>query len=443
MALLASGTASAATLSLNDALGLAYETNPELDSQRAAQRGNDEGVAQAHAGWRPTINLNGSYGYESLSAQLQPRLTLLDSHPIEADITLAQNIYRGGRTEAEVSKAKAIVRAGVAQLQQTEIGVLLDASTTYLDVVRDETIFQLRKETVAALQKQLQATKDQFGVGELTRTDVAQAQARLAGAEADLVNAQGQLNVSRSNFEHVIGRPPETLETDPAMPKLPISEEQAVEIATHDSPAIVGARENWKAADYAVQDALGALLPQISVNAQYQLSQGSLDSQQGTGTQHLASVIGQITVPIYQGGADESGVRQAKDQRAQAELGIVDAQRQTNASTRTAWQAYTAATASIEADKAEVRADEVAFQGVKQEQQVGSRTVLDVLNAQQELSSARIGLASALHDAHIAAYELLGSMGWLTAKKLNLRVQIYDPAENYNDNAARWFGFGK
>lgn len=445
-ALCASGGASAATFTLNDALGLAYETNPELDAARAGQRANDEGVNQAHANWRPQISLNGSWGYESVQVptpQQRRHIEMLRAQPTTADATLTENIYRGGSTVAEVSKAKALVRAGIAQLEQTEAGVLLDAVTSYMDVVRDETTLRLRQNNVAVLEKQLQATKDQFGVGELTKTDVAQAQARLAGAQAELVNAQGQLNVSRSNFEHVIGRPAETLETDPAFPKLPPTEQQALAIASQDSPAIIGAHESWKAADYAVEDALGALLPQVSVNAQYQLTENSFDVNQfAKGTQHIASVFGQVTVPVYQGGAEDSAVRQAKDQRAQAEVAIVDSERQTEAATQTAWQAYTAAQASIASDEVQVNADQAAFDGVKQEQQVGSRTVLDVLNAQQELLTAQEGLIAAKRDAHVAAYQLLGAMGWLTAKKLNLRVQIYDPMQNYKDNATRWLGLG-
>jgi TolC family type I secretion outer membrane protein len=276
----------------------------------------------------------------------------------------------------------------------------------------------------------------------LTRTDVAQSRARLADAQANLVNAQGELGVSRSNFEHVIGRPPETLEQNPPLPKLPSTEDQAVSIGLHENPAIVAANESAKAADYAVVDATGALLPTVSLNAQYQLSQDSLESTEGTGVQHITSVIGQVTIPIYQGGAEESAVRQAKDQRSQAEIEIADTQRQAVAATQTAWQAYTVAKGSIASDEIAVNANQEAFDGVKAEQQVGSRTVLDVLNAQQELLTAQIALVSAERDAQVAAYQMLSALGWLTAKKLALRVQLYDPSQNYKDNATRWFGFG-
>ncbi|MGH6878208.1 MAG: TolC family outer membrane protein [Rhizomicrobium sp.] len=442
---LGSQTGWAATLTLSEAMGVAYETNPQLDAARAGQRVNDEGVNQAEANWRPTVNLNGSYGYETLqvgSGGYNPLPETLASHPLNAGVQLSQNVYRGGRTAAEISKAKATVRAGIAQLTLTEEGVLLDAATAYMNLVRDEATLLYREDNVAALQKQLDASEEEFKVGELTRTDVAQSRARLADSQADLVNAQGELEVSRSNFEHVIGRPAETLETNPPIPRLPDTQEQAVDLAMQSNPAIVQALENAKAADYAVVDAIGALLPTVSIDAQYQLTQDSLESTYGTSVQHVTSLIGQLTVPIYQGGAEDSAVRQAKDQRAQAEIEVADTERQTVASTQTAWQAYVVAKGSIASDQIAVSANREAYDGVRAEQQVGSRTVLDVLNAQQELLNAQVAFVGAQRDAQVAAYQLLSALGWLTAKKLALPVQVYDPAKNYEENSTRWFGFG-
>ncbi|MGD0190035.1 MAG: TolC family outer membrane protein [Rhizomicrobium sp.] len=437
---LVSGGARAETFTLVDALAVAYETNPALDSARAGQRATDEDVAQANANWRPQVNVSGSYGYEGIHGGLGIPGTY-PLHPLTTQVTVAEPVFRGGRTYAEVGKAKATVRAGRAQLVNTEQSVLFDAVSAYMDVVRDEATLKLRQNNVAVLQKQLDATQEQFRVGELTRTDVAQSQARLAGAQADLVTAQGQLAVSRSNFEHVIGRPAETLEDQPAFPRLPSSQDTAVQIATNQNPALIQAREEAKAADYAVDDALGALLPQVSVNGQYQYSQGSITGF-SIGTQHITSLLGEVTVPIYQGGAEESAVRQAKQQRGQAQLAIADTQRQVEDATRTAWQAYVTAEATIKSNKAQVAANEVAFDGVKQEQQVGSRTILDVLNAEQELLNAEVAVVSSQRDSYVAAYQLLGAMGLLTARNLALQVKLYDPVENYNDNASRWFGLG-
>jgi outer membrane protein len=344
------------------------------------------------------------------------------------------------QTFAQVGKAKAQVKSGRAQLLSTEETVLLDGVTAYMDVVRDEATVKLRENNVAVLQKQRDATQEQFKVGELTRTDVAQSQARLAGAQADLINAQGQLAVSRSNFEHAIGRPAETLENEPALPALPKEQQIAIDQAEKRNPYLVAARENAKAADYAVDSADGALMPQLSVNGQYQYTQSN--PSYGPGAFHILTVTGNLNVPIYQGGAEEAAVRQAKELRGQAELNVADTERQVLDSTRTAWQAYTSAEATIASNQAQVEANKVAYQGVKLEQQVGARTILDVLNAEQELLNSQVSLVTSKRDAAVAAYQLLSAIGALTAKDLALHVKAYDPLEHYENDAGRWIGLG-
>lgn len=311
-----------------------------------------------------------------------------------------------------------------------------------MNVVRDLATLKLRENNVSVLQKQLDATQEQFKVGELTRTDVAQAQARLSGAQSDEVAAEGQLSISRSNFEHYIGRPAETLEDQPPLPALPHQEEQALQLALQQNPFLTQAQENVKAADYAVDDAAGALAPQLSVQGQYQYEADSPLSGLGNGAANVTSVLGNLTIPIYQGGADESLVRQAKEQKSQAQMAVSDAERQVADATRSAWQSFTSAQAAIASNKAQVQADQVAYDGVKQEQQVGSRTVLDVLNAEQELLNSEVAVVVSQHDACVAAYQILSAIGQLTAKRLALHVQLYDPRAYYNDNASRWFGFG-
>lgn len=442
---LGSGAATGETLTLNDALGMAYEYNPSLEAQRAGQRATDEGVNQANANWRPQIAASGTYGLDqvhgpgdSVAFGIPPKAAY---HPLTSQLSVTEALFRGGRTYAEIAKAKALVKAGRAQLTVVEETVLVDAVTAYMDVVRDEATLGLRQNNVAVLQKQLDATQEQFKVGELTRTDVAQSQARLAGAQSDLVTAEGQLGISRSNFEHVVGRAAGTLETEPGLPKLPASENDAVAAAIQQNPNLVVAREQERAANYAVDDALGALLPQISVSGQYQYTQGSPQSFP-IGAEHYTQVLGQVTVPIYQGGAEESVVRQAKDLHSQTQLAAADTERQVVDATRSAWQSFVTAQATIRSAKAQVAANSVAFDGVKQEQQVGSRTILDVLNAEQELLNAQVTVVSSERDTYVAAYQLLADMGLLTAQSLRLQVPIYDPKEYYDDNAARWLGLG-
>jgi outer membrane protein len=423
---------------LRDALGMAYETNPQLDAQRAALRATDENVAQANAGWRPSINAQSTYGFQDTHAKVLG----MDTHPLTSQIVVSQPLYRGGRTVAEVSRAKAQVRAGRAQLTGTEQNVLLDAVTAYMDVVRDAKSLRLKQHNVADLQKQLDATREQVRVKELTFTDLAQAQARLSGAQADLVDAEGQLQVSRSSFERTIGRPAETLEERPPMPPMPATLDQTLQVALKTNPFLLQAQENARAADYAVDDAASALQPQVALQGEYQYAQDQPNGLGGLQTDRVTAVLGQLTVPLYQGGADEAQVRQAKEQRSQAQLAVADAERQVLDATRSSWECSRAAVSSIASERAEVAADQTALDGVRQEQQVGTRTVLDVLNAEQELLNAQVAEVDAEHNATVAAFQLLSAMGWLTAKNLALPVKYYDPTQHYEEDADRWFGFG-
>ncbi|HEY1837079.1 MAG: TolC family outer membrane protein [Rhizomicrobium sp.] len=447
---LGTAAAQAQTFSLKEALATAYETNPQLDAQRAALRATDEGVAQANANWRPTINFQGSYGYQDTliggARSLPPSFgvsSAATNHPLLGQVVISQPLFRGGRTWAEIGRAKSQVRAGAAQLTDVEEGVLLDAVTAYMDVVRDAATVRLRQNNVAVLQKQLDATQEQFKVGELTRTDVAQSQARLAGAQADLTAAVGQLQISRSNFEHFVGRPAELLQEHPAFPPLPLSESAAIDGSLELNPTVVAAKENERASDYAVDDAAGALLPQLSIQGQYQYAHNPAQTELGVGNnEHITAVTGQLTIPIYQGGGEEASVRQAKQLDAQAKLNIADAQRQVVDATRTAWESYASAVAAIQSNKAQVDANTVALDGVHQEQQVGSRTILDVLNAEQELLNSQVAVVSSERNAEVAAYQVLSATGKLTARDLGLPVKLYDPKEYYDDNAGRWFGLG-
>ncbi|HKD23327.1 MAG TPA: TolC family outer membrane protein [Rhizomicrobium sp.] len=429
-------SASAETFTLNEALGVAYETNPQLEAARAGLRATDEGVAQANSNFRPNVSAGGSYGYEKISPAIGGLPT---ASPLTGQLQLNQNIFNYSDI-AQISKAKSQVKAGRAQLVSAEENVLLAAVTAYMNVVRDEATVKLRENNVAVLQKQRDATQEQFKVGELTRTDVAQSQARLAGAQADLINAQGLLAISRANFEHQIGRPAETLESEPLLPALPKEQQGALDLALKLNPNLLAARENVKAADHQVDVALGALMPQVTVNGQYQYAQNSPTF--GPFTAHTFTVLGNVSVPIFQGGGEDAAVRQAKELRGQAQMLASDTERQVIEQTRTAWQAYTSAVATIASNQAQVEANKVAYQGVKLEQQVGARTILDVLNAEQELLNSQVSLVTSKRDAAVAAYALLSAVGTLTAKGLALNVHSYDPIEHYDDNAGRWIGLG-
>ena len=445
------------SLTLDEALAVAYETNPQLAAQEASLRATDENVAIANGGWRPTISAGGTYAYQQyfFFPQVVPgfgTFSNISAHPFQGALTVTQPIFRGGRTVAQIGRAKAQVRAARAQLLAAEQTVLLSAATAYMDVVRDGAILRLREHNVQVLQKQADATQAQFNAGSLTRTDVAQSQARLAGSQSDLTAAKSQLAISVANFLQAVGREPETLEIEPALPKaLPTGADESIVLALKQNPAMVTARENEVAADYAVDDALGTLLPTFSVQGQYGYGQGSLVSPTGQlqidsgpphTADHVVSVTGQLNVPLYQAGVEEATVRQAKELHAQASLNVSVSDRQVRDAVTTAWSTFESAEASIASNEAAEHANEIAFEGVSKEQQVGGRTILDVLNAEQELLNSAVALVTAKRNAEVAAFQVLSANGSLTAANLGLKVKLYDPLEHYEDDAGRWIGLG-
>jgi outer membrane protein len=430
-----------AHFSLTEALGMAYETNPQLAAARAGVRATDETVAQANAGWRPNIGATGTYGFEKYKITGEPKW--IGTHPLQAQLGVTQNLFRGGRTYAEIGKAKANVRAARAQLLAEEQTVLLMAATAYMDVVRDESIVDLRRHNVDVLRRQRDSTAIEFKAGSLTRTDVAQSEARLAGAQAALTAAEGQLAISRAGFMQTIGRPAETLEDHPAFPALPANEDAVLGRALRGNPALLASQENERAASYAVDEAIGAMLPEVSVTGGYQYSQQSYSSTLGAGqVTHGLGIIGQVNIPIYQGGAEQATLRQVKELHAQAVLNVSLTDRQVHEAVASAWNTYQTAMASIASNEATEKADQIAFTGVSKEQRVGGRTILDVLNAQQELLNAQVAVVTSRRDATVAAFQVLAAGGGLTAKALGLKVRLYDPLEHYESDAARWIGFG-
>jgi outer membrane protein len=446
------GSASAQPMTLEEALGFAYETNPQLAAQQAALRATDEQVAQANAGWRPTVNAQGSYGVQHFGftpfapdpSNPSATVSTAATHPVQGELTVTEPIFRGGRTYAEIRRAKAFVRAGRAQLISVEQTVLLSAITAYMDVVRDTAIVKLRQSNVGVLTKQRDATSIQFKAGALTRTDVAQSEARLAGAQSDLTSAQGQLAVSRANFLQAIGRPAETLVNEPSLPVVPGNEAELTAAALKQNPILVSAVENERAASFSVDDAYGTLLPELSLQGQYFYSHGNLTNNVGgpQATDHGVAVLGLLNVPIYQGGADHAAVRQAHELHDQARQNVDFANRQVEDTATSSWESFQSALGTIKSNEATEQADEIAFEGVSKEQQVGGRTILDVLNAQQELLNAQVAVVTAKRNTVVAAYQVLAAEGGLTAKSLGLKVKFYDPEEHYDDDASRWIGFG-
>lgn len=448
-AALMSVPACAEPLTLADALGLAYESNPQLAAQQAALRATDEQVAQANAGWRPQVNAQGSYGMERFGfTPFQPvpggpTVATASEHPVQGQLTVTEPIFNY-ETYSNIRRAKALVRAGRAQLTDTEQNVLLAAVTAYMNVVRDTAIVKLRQANVALLTKQRDSTTAEFNAGSLTRTDVAQSEARLAGGQSDLTTAQGQLATSRANFLQTIGRPAETLETDPVLPKLPGNETDVLAVAGKQFPLLLAAEENERAAQFATDAAYGALAPQFQVQGQYFYSHGSLTNSIGAAgsTDHGVALMGQVNVPLYQGGQEYATIRQDVQLRDEARRNVETQSRQAEEAGTSAWETFQSAEATIQSNEATERADEIAFRGVSREQQVGGRTIIEVLNAQQELLNAQVAVVTSHRDAMVAAYQVLSATGALTAKTLGLKVKLYDPVEHYDEDESRWIGFG-
>lgn len=432
----------AAADSLQDALVKAYQSNPQLLAERANLRATDEEVAQAIAQWRPKVSINADYSKihseSKTDALIGPPIRQLSrTDSWGADVTATQTVFAGGRILAQRRQADANVNAGRARLHSTEQTVFLNTIAAYMNVVRDEAVLKLNEANVGLLRKQLEAAKARFDVGEITRTDVAQAEARLAAGLAQETSAQAALKASRLSYERSVGEAPGTLDPKPVIPGMPETEVQAREIANAQNPNLVAARAQEDAAKYGVDFAVGLMLPTVTVQASYGRSgQDRFRETVGDDSRLTATA----SIPLYQGGTEWSGIRQAKELNNRARLSVEDARRATDEGVQNAWEAYRAAKASSEANRQQVKAAEIAFEGVEQEQEVGSRTTLDVLNQQQELLNARVALVRSERDEIVASYSLLSAVGKLTAQNLELPVQVYDPVDNYDMQTWRPLG---
>lgn len=436
---LASSPASAE--SLTDALVSAYQSNPDLLSARAGQRATDEQVPQALSGWLPTITAQGSYGTARQNAKVTSSSPTVktDTNPLTGAVTLNQNIFAGGRTVSATNVAENTVEAGRNALTNAEQQTLLDTVVAYMDVIKNQSVVELQKNNVDVLKRQLEATKDRFRVGELTRTDVAQSEARLSGSRTALTQAEAQLTASRSAYAKVVGHAPEMLDKPTPSAMVPQSEEEARDVAIKNNPNIQAARAAERARRSAISLAKGSLLPSLDLQAQYQYGR---EASSGVHVADETSVIGVLTIPLYQGGAEYSRVREAKELHSQSMMDIAVAERAVDENVRNAWEAVRSARASIISSEEQVKANEIALEGVKQEEEVGSQTTLDVLNAEQELLNARVSLVTAQRNLAVADYGLLAATGQLTAKQLGLPVKYYDPVENYDNVHYKAIGFG-
>ncbi|MDE0392807.1 MAG: TolC family outer membrane protein [Rhodospirillales bacterium] len=414
---------------LEEALVLAYQNNPALQAQRARLRAVDEEVPEALAGWRPTIEIAGDVGalYSNTDGMI-PNSGSSTVAPYGVGFSAVTPLYQGGRVAAQVESAENRVNAGRAQLQAVEQSILLDTVTAYMDVLRYGAEIELSRSSERVVRRQLQAAQDRLEVGEVTRTDVAQAEARLAQAGAERVMAEGGMMSARAFFRQVVGAPPGTLSWPPVPMGLPETEEDALAAAAGGNPSIAASSFIAEASEAEIEVAASALRPQVAIVGDVRQRFDSSDLIESSTD---ASLKATLRVPLYQGGAANARIRQSKQISAQRRLELDQTRRAVQEQVAHAWRALTSAQAQISAFESQVAAAAVALDGVEQETRVGLRTTLDVLDAEQEHFKAQINLVRAQREAIVAAYQLNAAVGALTARQLGLPVDLYDPEEHY------------
>lgn len=425
--------------SLQEALVLAYQANPALAAAQAELRAIDEGVPQALSGWRPNIAASGEVGRGwRETAPASPVFGGKSNlRPLGASLNIKQPLYNGGSTVAQTDSAEAAVLAGRFDLSAVEQQVLREAIVAYVDVLRDAAVLDLNRNNEQVLRRQLEANQNRFEVGEITRTDVAQAEARLSRATADRITAEGGFLVSRAAYSRAIGQAPGALSKPPPLPVSTDSFEQALEIAFRNNPQLNAALHREESARHQISAASGALLPELSVNATLSRNEeGSIKDFVAKD----ARVTANVTVPLYESGNAYSQVRQLRQINAQRRLQVDDARRLVRESLTAAQENLVTARANLEARRTQIEASVSALAGIRQEAEVGARTVLDVLDAEQETLDARVALVRAERDEYVANADLQAALGQLTAEAMGLPVQRYDPTVNYDRVRNKWIG---
>jgi outer membrane protein len=434
---LLTGAMAEAAETLTEALVKTYAGNPTIMAQRAQLRSLDEGVALARAAGRP--QLSGTAGFNQDLTQTGGGA----GRNVSAGITASYPLFNGGRVRNSIRAADERVLAGRANLKATEGDIFTEAVGAYMDVIRDRSIVTLNQNQVRVLETNLQATRDRFEVGDLTRTDVAQSEARLALAQSTLATAEGRLTGSEENYRRVIGELPDELAPPPPLPLLPATADEAVEIALANNSDLVAIAAQIRAAGRDVSVARAGRLPEVSAgaNGSYANYLGTADRQFAVGapdSQQQTSVLVSARIPIYQGGLVGARVRQSQALQSQLLEQGVGIERLVVANTRAAFSSYRAAVEAIESNQVAVNANTLALEGTRAEQTVGTRNVLDVLNAEQELLNSQVALVTARRDAYVAGFALLNAMGKAEAEDLNLDGgTLYDPLVHYNRTRRR------
>ena len=434
-AMLLAGTASADTL--REALVSTYQTNPTIAAQRESLRATDANVAIARAGGRPQVAAE--VGVNRALSRSGVLLRPGSKGPvITGGLDLSLPLFQGGRVSNSIRAANTRVEAGRATLRAVEGDIFTEGVAAYMDVIRDRSIVELNENQVRVLTTNLEATRDRFEIGDVTRTDVAQSEARLSLARANLATAQAQRSASEENYRRVIGRSPDALASPPPLPPLPASGEKAVRIALVNNPDVIASVRQAEAARLDVRTVRAERLPTVSgvLSGDYANTIGSVAGP-NTGTQ---TTIGLNTrIPLYQGGLPSARIRQAQALEGQILEQVIGTERAVVANTRSAFAAFDAAQRAIQSNQIAVEANELALEGARAERTVGTRTVLEVLNAEQELLQSQVALVTARRDQYVAGFQLLNAMGQAEADDLGLEGgPLYDPTGNYRRVTRSW-----
>jgi outer membrane protein len=431
----------AAAETLADALVKTYQNNPQLNAERARQRGTDENVPQALSGYRPQL-------VASLSAGLQAVRNVLPNNTIQSTnlkpwtigLTVTQVLFNGYKTANNVRVSEFQVKSGREALRNVEQGVLLDAVTAYMNVMANYALTEAQKTNVQVLREIQATTQRRLNAGDVTPTDTAQAESRLSRGLADLNAAQVALAISKQIYSEVIGEPPAGLTAASPVDRLiPPSQPTSLETASHEHPAVLGAGYDVDVATTSIKLAESALLPQLSVQGSVS-RQVQNDPTLSVQKEDQASVVGQLSVPIYDGGMAASQTRQAKEVASQSRMVLEQVRNQARTAVISAWVSNEGTKVALTASESEVHAAEIALQGVRREAAGGQRTTIDVLNAQQDLTNARSRLIGAQRDRVIASYTLLSAVGRLDTHTLNLNTPDYSADVHYHQVRDAWHG---
>jgi outer membrane protein len=429
------------------ALVRAYQTNPQLNAQRAQVRITDENVPQALSGYRPRVAVTASAGVQytdvlTTGGGTPTSISRLGVHgtnaPRSAGLTVSQTLYNGQQTANRTRAAESQVSASREALRVLEQTVLLQGATIYMDYLRDSANVEVQRSNVRVLEQTLKQTRDRFNVGEVTRTDVAQSEAQLAAGKTQLLTAESTLTTTRANFRRIIGSEPVALAPgSPVDRYLPPTLSAATELALIENPNVTSAMFGIDVSYLQVKVAEGALFPTVTLQAS---ATQNYEQTLTIGRSFTGAAVAQLSVPVYQGGAEYSLIRQSKETLAQQRLVLEQTRDQARANVVQAWGQLEAGKAQVQSAQAQVTASEIALNGVREEAKAGQRTTLDVLNAQQALVNARVALITAQHDRVVASYSVLNAVGRLSPIVLNLPTETYDASVHYHQVRDSWVG---